>query len=371
MIMTICASNNRNAIVDGYIGLVNHFPSKGEIIAVIPGVCSKEEFSEEIHSVVQENFRSKGKIGSKILCLIFYIKLAKLAKKENVRGIFIYSDSEWPNLIHIMMPSLRRIKTTVFIHDPKHHSGEQWVIKLIRNFVYPFYAKKALCLLSYENAIEELKRSHPIFKNARLRSVRLPGMAVMEFEDLKSAIEQGKVAFEYDLIFYGRLEAYKGVDLLLEANRYLQRSDRSVRILIVGGRGDLKNEVRLAAKSDHKVCFVDDYVSNRQLAEYIAKSKAVILPYRDATGTQTIQIANYYYKPVIVNCVGCFEEYVKEGQNGYFIRDMTPEGLGETIDFVLKSIEGQVFEQKQIYETADALFNIDQIAAEIETLIMT
>ena len=369
MIMTICASNNRNAIVDGYVGLINHFHNKKELIAIIPGLCKSEEFDSEIHSLVFENFRNKGKIASKLYCLSFYMRLAKLAKQETVEGIFIYSDSEWPNLVHLMIPTLRKIKTTVFIHDPKHHSGEQKVIRFIRRFAYPFYARKATCILSYEKAKSEIVEIHPIFKAAKLVSVRLPSMSVMEFQDLRHVAELHNAEQEYDLIFYGRLEAYKGVDLLLQANQYLHTTGRSVRIMIIGGRGELKEEVKKAAAQDPSITFLDDYISNRALAEYIVKSKAVILPYRDATGTQTIQIANYYYKPVIVNRVGCFDEYVIEGKNGFFINEMTPEGVGEAIHSTLEQMNGLDYNSANLRETFDALFDIDNIAREIEDII--
>jgi len=369
--MTICASNNRNAIVDGYIGLVNHFGEKSKVIAVIPGVCSKEEFDRHIHRIIIENFRDKGKIMSKFLCLGFYIRLAKVVRQENVEGIFIYSDSEWPNLIHLMIPTLRKTKTTVYIHDPRHHSGEQGVIRFIRKFAYPYYAKHATCILSYEKAKTEIIESHPVFKDAKLVSVKLPGMTVMEFPDLRETAEQRKVEPEYDLVFYGRLEAYKGIDVLLEANQYLHRSNRAARILILGGLGELKDEVKLSAEKDRCVTFIDTYVSNRVLAEYIVKSKAVILPYKDATGTQTIQIANYYYKPVIVNHVGCFDEYVVEGKNGYFIKKMTSEALGETIHYVLERLDRLGYNPADVREIYDEFFDIDTIAGEIEAFIQT
>lgn len=369
MIMTICASNNRNAIVDGYVGLINHFHNKKELIAIVPGLCKSEEFDPEIHNLVFENFRDKGKVVSKFYCLSFYIRLALLAKQENVDGIFIYSDSEWPNLVHLMIPTLRKINTTVFIHDPKHHSGEQMIIRFIRRFAYPFYARNATCILSYEKAKSEIIKIHPIFKKANLVSVRLPSMSVMEYQDLRQVAELHNTVPEYDLIFYGRLEAYKGVDLLLQANQYLHMTGRAVRILIIGGRGELKEEVKKTAAQDPCITFLDDYISNRALAEYIVKSRAVILPYRDATGTQTIQIANYYYKPVIVNHVGCFDEYVFEGKNGFFISEMTPEGVGEAIHSTLEQMDGLDYNPANIREKFNALFDIDIIAREIEDII--
>ncbi len=369
MIMTICASNNRNAIVDGYVGLVNHFSAKSQVIAVIPGVCSREEFDGNLHRVIVEDFRDKGKITSKLLCLSFYMRLGRVVRQEGVEGIFIYSDSEWPNLIHLMIPALRKIKTTVYIHDPKHHSGEQGVIRFIRKFTYPYYAKHATCILSYEKAKAEIVENHPVFKDAKLVSVRLPGMPVMEFPDLRKAVEQRQVKIEYDLVFYGRLEAYKGIDLLLEANQYLHKSKRAAKILIIGGRGELKEWVKRGVENDRDVTFIDTYVSNRALAEFIVKAKAVILPYKDATGTQTIQIANYYYKPVIVNPVGCFDEYVVAGKNGFFIQEMTPEALGETIHSVLARMARLDYDPMDVRKVSDKLFDIDTIAGEIEAFI--
>ena len=111
--------------------------------------------------------------------------------------------------------------------------------------------------------------------------------------------------------------------------------------------------------------FVNEYVSNRQLAEYIMTSRYVILPYRNATGTQTIQLANYYGKMVLATKVGCFTEYIKEGINGYFIDDNTKESL---IVAMRKRLEYNVIDKDKMNENL-CVFDLQSVAKKLQGII--
>jgi glycosyltransferase involved in cell wall biosynthesis len=67
------------------------------------------------------------------------------------------------------------------------------------------------------------------------------------------------------------------------------------------------------------------------LARLIQRTKVAVFPYRDATGTQTIQSVYYYQRPVIVSAVGCFPEYVTDGVTGYVVPPCDAEALATAI----------------------------------------
>lgn len=366
-LMAICAAENRNALGDGFVGIMNHFSHPEVVIAVIPASYDVNEFNPKLHSVIKEDYRNIGKIKSKLQCIRFYKKLARLAKKEKVNRIFIYSDSEWANIVHLLFPYLRHQKTTVYIHDPRYHTGEEWIVKCTRKLIYPFYWHKASIIVSYRKAIDELKKCYPHFQGTSVTAIKLPSMPVMEFADIHKKLQKDLWVQTYDLIYFGRLEAYKGLDILLEANRFLiEKYNITYNILLVGGRGHMKSIIQEEVKAFQNVTFIDEYVSNRQLAEYIASSKVVILPYKEATGTQTVQIANYYYKPIIAHAVGCFDEYIKEGQNGYLTHAITVDALADVMRTTLATVNDPSYNKQMVFNTYCAKFNINKLAREIE-----
>ena len=124
--------------------------------------------------------------------------------------------------------------------------------------------------------------------------------------------------------FYGRIEEYKGLNLLLDAMKDPEM--QHIRLLSVG-RGSDDQQIRKIVNSLVNVKFINDYVPDKELAKYIKQSRFVILPYKSATGSQTITIANYYEKMVLATKVGCFPEYIQEGKNGFFIDSYTKEDI--------------------------------------------
>ena len=80
---------------------------------------------------------------------------------------------------------------------------------------------------------------------------------------------------------------------------------------------------------------INHYISDKELAQYIQRSKLIVLPYRDATGTQTIQSVFYYKKPIIATSVGCFPEYITDQEDGIIVPSGSPTILSDAIEKLL------------------------------------
>lgn len=218
---------------------------------------------------------------------------------------------------------------TMWVHDVTKHDGETFLFKfkkrLMENILYKRFNN---IVVSYKEAAKEIKRKlHDEKINVEI--LKLPQLKELEFADIKNS----NLPIMYDFIFYGRIEKYKGLELLLKVMTDNEMSE--VKLLIVGRGRDDKNIIRQVEKLDN-VDFINEYVPNRKLAEYIKQSRYVILPYKTATGSQTIQLANYYNKLILATRVGCFPEYIIEGANGFLIDDITYDCLKESMKKIMK-----------------------------------
>ena len=63
----------------------------------------------------------------------------------------------------------------------------------------------------------------------------------------------------------------------------------------------------------------------------VARAKIVVMPYRDATGSQVPQTAFFYGTPVVASAVGCLPEYIEEGQTGLLVAPGDPEQLANAL----------------------------------------
>lgn len=175
--------------------------------------------------------------------------------------------------------------------------------------------------------VEVLYHPHPVYDQFPSVYKPLPRRALLE------------------LLFYGFIRPYKGLDVLLVAMAGL--GDVDVHLSIVGepwGKNEVDWQRRIQeAGIGERVEFVPHYASDEETARYFARADAVVLPYRSATGTGVVATAYHYRKPVIASCVGGLRDVVAEGKTGLLIPPDDPQALAAAIRrFAMDGIENSV-----------------------------
>lgn len=137
---------------------------------------------------------------------------------------------------------------------------------------------------------------------------------------------------QLELLFFGFVRPYKGLDVLLEAFRLLK--DESVFLSIVGELWCDSDQVFQYIKNyglEHKIEVVGRYVADIEAASYFARCDVVVLPYRNATGSAVIPLSYHYGKPVIATRVGGLPEAVVERVTGILVDPGSSEQLAEAV----------------------------------------
>ena len=135
---------------------------------------------------------------------------------------------------------------------------------------------------------------------------------------------------ELNLLFFGFVRDYKGLDILLEALKLL--SSNKINLKIVGEFWTTKSDYQayIDAESISGITIVDRYISDKEIAFYFNEADVVVLPYRSATGSGVIATSYGYGKPVLVTNVGGLPEAVDNKRTG-FIVEPTASGLAQGI----------------------------------------
>ena len=120
------------------------------------------------------------------------------------------------------------------------------------------------------------------------------------------------VDYEPFALFFARLEAYKGVDILIDAMRQYS----SGRAIIAGKGGD---DYVLPAVVPDNVELRTRQIDDAEAIELFSRCSVVVLPYRDATQSAVVATAYFFGKPVIVTRTGALPEYVVDGETGWLI----------------------------------------------------
>jgi glycosyltransferase involved in cell wall biosynthesis len=125
------------------------------------------------------------------------------------------------------------------------------------------------------------------------------------------------------VLFFARIEAYKGIDTLFEAMRQLN-GHNAVRA-IVAGKGELKQAVPENVEVRNRL------MGDAEAIDLFSRCSLVVLPYRDATQSALIGAAYFFGKPVVVTRTGALPEYVADGVTGWIIEPGNATALAERL----------------------------------------
>lgn len=315
-LLLICFHTD-GAIKDGFVQLCNYLADKNNVI-----VLTNEGFPCDLVS--------KGKIytftfdKSNITTFFSYRaykNLASVIKGINYDCAFIYY---FHPINLFLFTQIVHSRLIVYVHDHVVHLGVPFFKRVLINMQLKQMFAKAEAIVVSSNFMRRDIIEKKICKDESKIYVNYLGL-------LENHLYLQKVVEDIDVLFFGRIEYYKGLDVLFDSYNYL--TNKSVRFTIVG-RGDIMKTFHI----DELPSFIDvvnRYVSDEELAVFIQRSKIVVLPYYEATGTQTIQTVFYYKKPVIATNVGCFPEYITNGEDGLIVPAGNPRELAYAISLLL------------------------------------
>lgn len=118
------------------------------------------------------------------------------------------------------------------------------------------------------------------------------------------------------LLFFGVVRPDKGLDLLLQA---LARTPEHVTLTVAGeftAGPAAARELIAALGLGTRVTLRPGYVPAAELPALFAAADALVLPYREATGSQNVLLAFSFGVPVIATTAGALAEAVRDGVDG-------------------------------------------------------
>ena len=125
---------------------------------------------------------------------------------------------------------------------------------------------------------------------------------------------------ELELLMFGLVRAYKGLDVLLEALARVEKP--SIHLSVVGelwkDAGDVRSRIA-ALGLEQKVELTARYVADAEAAEFFGRADVVMLPYHSVSGSGVLPLAFHYGKPVAVSDLPGLSELVGDGMTGWLL----------------------------------------------------
>ncbi|WP_428487103.1 glycosyltransferase [Rhodopila sp.] len=244
-------------------------------------------------------------------------RLVRLARDWRADAVVSVMTHTWTPLV---APGLARagIAFVPVVHDARPHLGDSgflWNWRLRRELRA---ARAAFTLSSHVEA--GLHLSYP-----SLPLLRLPlGAFVPSVERVPHQAD------EFRFLFFGRLRAYKGLDLLRDAFCLLIARRPEARLLVVG-EGDA-SALAPGLEGMRGVVLSTRWVAETDIGDIMAGADAMVIPYREASQSGVISAAFVAGLPVVATPVGAITEQVMTGIDALIAAAITPEALADAME---------------------------------------
>ena len=234
----------------------------------------------------------------------------------------------WPSLYEIPLTYSYGKKFLVTIHDATPHVVNIKT-KIFRALRLATNKPIERYILLNTIQIAEFKRYYHINEN-KICISRLGNFDVINVFGDESVQEN------QNILFFGRISPYKGVEYLLAAFENIQLKHPNVKLIVAGG-GDYYFDIS-KYQNNQNIEFINEYISMDRLATLVRQSQFIVCPYISATQSGVIASAFALGKPVIATRVGGIPEMIEDGETGLLIN---PKSTSELEASMLMLIENK------------------------------
>jgi len=224
----------------------------------------------------------------------------------------------------ILAQHLADVPFFVTVHDPVPHSGD--LVGHVNQTV------SRLFTLRHARGVHvhsEAFRCH--IRKAGVADDRIYVIPLGTFAHYYLPYRDPAVSRERMALFFGRIQSYKGVDVLVQAGLLLRWDEtRKLRVAIAGA-GKLPRRTYRVIKANPDLFELHNrYLSDREVAGFFQRAAVCVLPYLDATQSAIPSIAAAFGVPVVASSVGAFVEDVPY-YGGLLVPPGEPKALAETM----------------------------------------
>lgn len=213
------------------------------------------------------------------------------------------------------------ILDNVIPHEPHFFDRPftRWFLKPNDGFVVLCDAVKE-DLLTFDTKKPVLVTPHPLYSHFGAKCTKERAVETL-------GIKQGKK----NILFFGLIREYKGLDLLIEAFNLL---DDSYQLIIAGEPYGSFDKYRILIDNSpyrDNISVTTDYIKDSCVSPYFSAADVCVLPYRSATQSGISSICFNFNLPMITTDVGGLKETIGDKGTGMIIDDCSKETIANAI----------------------------------------
>ena len=259
--------------------------------------------------------------------------IVRWINKQKFDVIFFETLHVWN--IAIMLLCHKKAKIFQMIHDVIPHNGDKQAksVSMMNKVVCKLADKIVLANKKYVKELTELFGANP----SKVRCIDM----------WRRFPEYVEPAYSKRVLFFGRMNPYKGIDNLLE----IAKKCPEVQFDAVGRVDSLVKDLVDQLEKLPNVEVFDQYVTNDIMERYFSNADWIILPYNSATQSGVVIDGYRYGRPCIAFNVGAIAEQVVDGETGFLINP------GDNIAFSEKLNEAVQMDSESFYELSKKAYD--------------
>lgn len=261
----------------------------------------------------------------------FFLKQKKYIECElkdyDVKYIYCPMGALWSSKINKIFP---KAKKGIVIHDPQPHSGDELRSRLFKSdyseYDYLFVHSKAF--VDYVKDKYKKPTAYLLLGSHKTYKYCNPKSSIITYDSHK-----------INFLFFGRIEKYKGLDILGEAyNNVYKRLGDAITLNVIGS-GDFSPYNAQYSKLKN-VTIINRWIKDEEIESAFKGDNIIcICPYIDATQSGVALISMDYGVPVIATDTGGMGEQVKDGITGILVPPADTTALAEAMQQLANNIE--------------------------------
>lgn len=258
----------------------------------------QEEYTFKLKEIKTYNSKKEFLLNS--MNVMQYYKVCKEINSFKPEFIVSTMVHPWHNIIFpFLKKSIKRIK---IIHDVIPHTGENSLAYKLLNYA-------DIQISDYWITLTKTAKKELIKKGIEKNRIGIIPHANFSCYGSNVEIEKDNNELHYKIAFFGRINKYKGVDLLLEAFSNVKLKIPKLKLLIAGN-GNTSSYQSYFEQYTNDLELHIHWIEDHEVASLLVNSDLLIIPYIEATQSGVIPLAFALGKPVIATRVGGIPEQV-------------------------------------------------------------
>lgn len=265
----------------------------------------------------------------------------------------IHTHHRYPELLSVILSKKLKLKTITTAHS---------IVEGYKQFSF-----KSDKIIAVSNTVKSM-----IIRNYNVLDSRitllyncLPNMKNLKFGVNRKSIEElGIKESEFVILFLGRLNKIKGIDILVNAFRKIKPAYPNIKLILLGEiLDDTYKEINV--KSDEDII---RFIARNDIKLFLELCNIVILPSREDPFPYVMLEAGIAHKPFIGSSTGGIAEFIEDGVNGFLFEAGNADDLAEKIEFVINNPEKAKSAAEELHKKVKKHCNCEEYFAELTNI---